>query len=110
MTQAQAWIKAAALSALVLTANGTWAEGSAAVLEEDPSAGAMAADLLLVRPLMLVGTVLGGAVWLVSSPFSAAGGNAMQAADTLVVGPAKNTFVRCLGCVGDGYKTDRDKQ
>lgn len=109
MTQARVWMKVAALAALLSVASGVTAD-SATVLEEDPSAGAMTADLLLVRPLMLVATVVGGAVWLVSSPFSAAGGNAQTAADTLVVGPAKNTFVRCLGCVGDGYKTSRDTE
>jgi hypothetical protein len=102
-------MKVAALSALLMVTNAAVAD-STAVLEEDPSAGAMTADLLLVRPLLLVATVVGGAVWLVSSPFSAAGGNAQTAADTLVVGPAKNTFVRCLGCVGEGYKTHRDTE
>lgn len=80
------------------------AEQPGVVVDEDPSVMAMTTDFVLVRPVMLAATVFGSALWLVSSPFSFAGGNAMQAADTLVVGPAKTTFVRCLGCVGDGYK------
>lgn len=71
---------------------------------EDPSAMAMTADLIIVRPAMLTFTILGSAVWLVALPFTAAGGNIKQSADTLVVGPAKNTFVRCLGCTKPGYK------
>jgi hypothetical protein len=102
-------IKAAAMAStmalsLSLSQLSLAAEQPGVVVEEDPTMLAMTSDLLFVRPVMLVGTVLGSAVWLVSSPFSLAGGNAMQAADTLVVGPAKTTFVRCLGCVGDGYK------
>lgn len=93
---------------LSLSHLGMAAEQPGVVVEEDPTMLAMTSDLLLVRPVMLVGTVLGSAVWLVSSPFSLAGGNAMQAADTLVVGPAKATFVRCLGCVGDGYKQNSE--
>jgi hypothetical protein len=73
-------------------------------ISEDPSALAMTADLLLVRPAMLAMTVLGSAVWLVGLPFAAAGGNLEQTTDTLVLGPAKNTFVRCLGCTKAGYR------
>lgn len=69
-----------------------------AVEEEKPSFLAMTGDLLFVRPLMLVTTVAGTAVFLVSLPFSAAGGNADQAAEVLVQGPFETTFVRCLGC------------
>lgn len=73
-------------------------------INEDPSALAMTADLVVVRPAMLTFTILGSAVWLVALPFTAAGGNIKQSAKTLVVGPAKNTFVRCLGCTKPGYK------
>ena len=70
--------------------------------EEEPSAGAMVADVLIARPLGLVATVLGGAAFVVSLPFSAAGGNVDQAADKLVMGPVRETFVRCLGCRSEG--------
>jgi hypothetical protein len=73
-------------------------------VKEDPSAFAMTADLLFVRPAMFTVTVVGSAVWLLGLPFSAAGGNVKGSAETLVVGPAKNTFVRCLGCTKDGYQ------
>lgn len=102
LKRARGWTMAAAM-ALTLVSPWSIASGVGTV-EEDPSALAMGTDLLLVRPVMLATTVVGSAVWLVSLPFSALGGNAMQAADTLVVGPGKSTFVRCLGCTGDGYK------
>lgn len=75
-------------------------------VEENPSALAMTGDLVIARPLLLVTTVLGTAVFLVSLPFSAAGGNTLEAAETLVVGPAEATFVRCLGCTRSGYKKE----
>lgn len=70
--------------------------------EDDPSALAMTGDLLIARPLGMVITTVGAAAFVVSLPFSAAGGNMSQAADTLVVGPARETFVRCLGCRSAG--------
>ncbi len=74
--------------------------------DENPSALAMAGDLVVARPIGLVATVLGSAAFVVSLPFSLAGGNVGQAAETLVVGPAKTTFVRCLGCTRTGYRRD----
>jgi hypothetical protein len=65
---------------------------------ERPTAMAMTGDLLIARPALLAMTVVGAAVFVVSSPFSALGGNIGEAADTLVVGPAQATFLRCLGC------------
>jgi hypothetical protein len=68
----------------------------------------MTGDLLIARPLGIVVTTLGTAAFIVSLPFSAAGGNVEQAADTLVKGPARETFVRCLGCRTAGrYETPR---
>ncbi|MEN8204659.1 MAG: hypothetical protein ABFS24_01490 [Pseudomonadota bacterium] len=62
-----------------------------------PSGGAMLADTVLVRPLMLTGTVVGLATFIVTSPFSLLGGNIGEAGKKLVVEPAAYTFVRPLG-------------
>ncbi|MCE9682688.1 hypothetical protein [Halomonas alkalisoli] len=67
-------------------------------MEARPSGGAMIADALVARPLLLVATVGGTAVFLVSLPFTALGGNVGDAAETLVKTPAEATFRRCLGC------------
>lgn len=75
-------------------------------VQENPSALAMTGDLLVVRPVMFAMTVVGSALWLVSLPFSAAGGNIKQAGKTLVATPATHTFVRCLGCTQSGYQQD----
>jgi hypothetical protein len=61
------------------------------------AAAAMAGDAVVGRPLGLVSLVLGFGVFVVSSPFSAMGGNIGEAWGTLVVNPAKFTFTRPLG-------------
>lgn len=63
-----------------------------------PSAAAMVGDAIIARPMLLALTAAGTATFLVTLPFSALGGNTGEAAKMLVVGPAKATFVRCLGC------------
>lgn len=67
-------------------------------VNERPSAAAMVGDALIGRPMLLALTVGGTALYVITLPFSALGGNAGDAAKLLVVGPAKSTFMRCLGC------------
>ena len=57
----------------------------------------MLADTFLVRPVMLAGTIIGTAAFVVSLPFSAAGGNTGEAWEQLVVAPASYTFGTPLG-------------
>ncbi len=64
---------------------------------EGATAEGMIVDLVVLRPLGLVATVVGAAVYVVSLPFSLAGGNAQQAGQKLVYEPAQFTFVRPLG-------------
>lgn len=75
-------------------------------IDETPSAAAMAFDGLIVRPLTLVATAVGTVIWVATLPFSLLGGNAGEAADVLVLTPAKATFVRCLGCTSNGRKIE----
>jgi uncharacterized membrane protein len=73
----------------------------AAVIGEDEdtqvTAGKMAADALLVRPLGLVATVVGSVLFVVALPFSALGGNVNEVGQRLVVDPALFTFKRPVG-------------
>ena len=78
----------------------------AETVQENPSALAMTGDLIVARPLLLVMTVVGTVAYVISLPFTLAGGNAGQAGETLVLGPAEATFVRCLGCTRPGYSQD----
>jgi len=64
---------------------------------EQGSAEVMMVDIVAVRPLGLVATVFGAAVFLVASPFSAMGGNTRETWDSLVAEPARFTFQRPLG-------------
>ena len=77
------------------------APGFAAV-EDEPDMGEMALDLIVARPLGIVVTAVGAVAFVVSLPFSALGGNVGQAGKTLVIKPARATFVRCLGCKSPG--------
>lgn len=66
-----------------------------------PTAGAMVADIVVARPILLGWTIVSTALWVVALPFSAVGGNLDEATQAMVVDPARATFVRCLGCTGD---------
>ena len=67
----------------------------------------MAADLLIARPVLLATTIVGSVIWLVALPFSALGGNVAESTEVLVMGPARATFVRCLGCGENTYQGGR---
>ena len=77
-----------------------WAESA---VDDSPNEWAMVGDLLVARPVGLVMTAGGAAVWLVSLPFTLLAGHAGEAAETLVLGPGESTFMRCLGCRNTGY-------
>jgi hypothetical protein len=64
---------------------------------DDPSFSTMAVDAAIARPLGLCATVVGTALWIVTLPFSALGGNMDEAATQLIVKPARFTFTRPLG-------------
>lgn len=92
---------AVAVAALAICAAAPAADSTepAPVAEPDnaPSAESMSLDLFLVRPLSLVGTVLGTAVFIISTPFCALAWNCGEPARRLIVEPAKYTFTRELG-------------
>jgi len=65
--------------------------------DTSPTGEQMALDLVIVRPLSLVGTVLGTAVFIVALPINALTLNFSDPARRLILEPAKYTFVRPLG-------------
>jgi hypothetical protein len=73
------------------------------VLADDPDTvtgdkgSDMMVDAVLLRPLGLVGMVLGAVVTVITLPFTLPGGNADEAARYLIVEPAEYTFNRPLG-------------
>jgi hypothetical protein len=63
----------------------------------DTDAITMASDIVFARPLGLVATIVGSALFIVSLPFSALGDNVNEASQKLVVDPFNFTFKRPLG-------------
>lgn len=59
--------------------------------------GAVAVDALLVRPVCLVSTVIGSALFVVCLPVAAISKSIKPSARALVVRPARATFARPLG-------------
>ncbi|MFQ3789486.1 hypothetical protein [Halomonas sp. A29] len=91
-------VAVATCMAMALSLGAMQAQAQEQRMEARPSGGAMIADALIARPLLLVATLGGTALFVVSLPFSAMGGNVDAAAETLVKTPAEATFRRCLGC------------
>lgn len=88
------------LLASMLCASPVYSQSS---IDERPNAFAMTGDLLVARPLGAAITAVGAAAFVVSLPFTIMGGAVSESAETLVLGPAEATFVRCLGCLVSGY-------
>ncbi len=85
------------LSSMAYVPGAYAASYSSNMVEPERTGGTMMADTFLIRPFMLAGTVVGLATFIVTLPFSALGGNVGEAGNTLVVEPAKYTFIRPLG-------------
>jgi hypothetical protein len=64
---------------------------------EERSAESMVFDVTLVRPLGIVGIVVGTGAFILSLPFSALGSNTDEAFERLMADPARYTFKRPLG-------------
>jgi hypothetical protein len=98
---------AAAAALMTLSASALAADNTEAAFSSEadttPSSGAIAADIVLLRPLGLAGTVLGTALFIVGLPFEAISGDISGPAKRLVAQPAKFTFTRPLGETGDTH-------
>ena len=64
---------------------------------ESPSGGEMLLDATAVRLPMTAVTIFGAALFVVTLPFTALGGNIEDAGSTLVVEPFKYAWLRPLG-------------
>ncbi len=70
--------------------------GTTPALAQDEDV-AMLADITVVRPICLVGTIIGSAFFVVSLPIAAASKSVKRSKQMLVEKPAKATFTRRLG-------------
>ncbi len=85
------------ISGLVLIPFGSSALAQDQSLYEENSAEQMFVDFLLLRPLGIAVTAVGTAMFIISLPFSASGGNVKEAFQKMMAEPAKFTFARPLG-------------
>lgn len=91
-------IQTISLAAVLALAVGSAQAQVTQDVDTSPSGVAMAADLLLVRPLGLVATVLGSGLFVLQLPLSLVQGEPpLEPARKLVVAPAEFTFSRPLG-------------
>ena len=83
---------------LALSMNSASAQEYRDGIDDSPSAAAMAADLLIIRPVSLVATVAGVGLFVLFLPLSIIQGEPpLEPAHKLIVEPAKFTFTRRLG-------------
>ena len=66
-------------------------------------------DILVLRPVCFAFTVAGSALFVISLPVAATSKSVHQVAQTLVVRPAKATFIRPIGYVDDLSSTSTEK-
>ncbi len=64
---------------------------------DDDKAAYMMGDLVVMRPLGIAATAVGTVFYVLSLPFSLAGGNEPEARQKLMGDPAGYTFTRPLG-------------
>ena len=86
-----------AISCVALIAGSGLAIAQETYPSGDADSGAMAADLIFVRPIALVGTVVGAAIFVVTLPFTLPTQSAEEAGRALVASPFEYTFNRPLG-------------
>ena len=88
-----------AAAALAVAAQAAQAQAAAPepVIDRAPSAEAMTFDLFVMRPLGLVGTIAGTAIFIVALPFELVTWTFQEPARRLVGEPARFTFTRPLG-------------
>lgn len=92
---------------LVLSMSG-WSDeaevGATDVERERPGFHLVFWDAVLVKPIGLISTVVGSALFVVTLPVTLPTGTVGEAGATLVGDPFMDTFMRCLGCTEVGWR------
>lgn len=89
----------AAAAVLAVAATQASAQSYREGIDDAPSAGAMAFDLLVVRPLGVAASVVGVGLFVVQLPLTLFTWNISDPADKLVGEPLSYTFTRELGAM-----------
>jgi hypothetical protein len=66
-------------------------------MSKDPAGGSAIYDLVLARPVGLVGVVVGSVGFVLALPFTIPSGTVSKAAEDMVYKPVRFTFMRPLG-------------
>jgi len=74
-----------------------FAATNSTVAQTRPDPAMVVADVVIVRPVCLVATIIGSVFFVVSLPIAAISKSVKTTADVLVVNPAKATFTRQMG-------------
>ena len=74
-----------------------WSTSTPVFASGDTDATAVVVDVVAARPVTFALTLVGSVLFVVSLPVAATSGGINKAAKTLVVAPAKDTFIRPLG-------------
>ncbi len=97
--RANLWLKEATMKTKCLTVFCLLAflasQSSSFAEKRDPAA--IAVDTILVRPVCLVSTIVGSALFAVSLPIAAMSKSVGPAKEALITKPARATFTRPLG-------------
>ena len=68
------------------------------ISKNETSAGKIALDTFIARPLGMIGVAASTSLFIISFPYALLGQNVKQSFNSLVKAPFKETFMRCLGC------------
>jgi hypothetical protein len=93
---------AAGMLALALAATPAGAAAQNGDTVSGDRATDMVVDIVVVRPLGLVTTVVGAVLTVVALPFTIPSGSVEKSAHELIVRPAEYTFTRPLGDFSEG--------
>jgi len=74
-----------------------FAATNSTVAQTRPDPAMVVADVVIVRPVCLVATIVGSVFFVVSLPIAAISKSVKVTGDVLVVSPAKATFTRQMG-------------
>jgi hypothetical protein len=72
----------------------------------EPSAEAILADVIFLRPAGFIATVLGTAIYIISLPVSLPTRSANAVAEKMVLAPGRYTFTRPIGVPDSGPEPD----
>lgn len=103
MSSTRSWVALLIAAVLALPVRAGTDQEDPVYSANAPKGFSAVGDFFIARPLLIGATVIGSALFLVSLPFSLASGSVGSTAESLVLEPGREAFVRCLGCTRSGY-------